>query len=50
MNKLDNKPIYGGQAVLEGVMFGGKHCTVTTIKEKMDHSIPMHCQKQAIPC
>lgn len=34
MNKLDNKPIYGGQAVLEGVMFGGKHCTVTTIKRK----------------
>ena len=34
MKKLDNKPIYGGQAVVEGVMFGGKHCTVTTIKRK----------------
>lgn len=34
MRKLDNKPIYGGQAVVEGVMFGGKHCTVTTIKRK----------------
>ena len=31
---MDNKPIYGGQAVVEGVMFGGKHCTVTTIKRK----------------
>ncbi|WP_407984493.1 DUF1385 domain-containing protein [Pradoshia eiseniae] len=34
MNTLDNKPVYGGQAVVEGVMFGGKHCTVTTIKRK----------------
>ncbi len=26
------KPVYGGQAVVEGVMFGGKHTTVTTIR------------------
>ncbi len=26
------KPAYGGQAVVEGVMFGGKHTTVTTIR------------------
>ncbi len=31
---MENKPVYGGQAVVEGVMFGGKHCTVTTIKRK----------------
>ncbi len=32
------KPIYGGQAVVEGVMFGGKHHYVTAIRRK-DHSI-----------
>lgn len=29
-----NKPIYGGQAVVEGVMFGGKHHYVTAIRRK----------------
>ncbi|NEU29614.1 DUF1385 domain-containing protein [bacterium LRH843] len=33
MTKYD-KPAYGGQAVVEGVMFGGKHTTVTTIRRK----------------
>jgi uncharacterized protein YqhQ len=28
------KPVYGGQAVVEGVMFGGKHHTVTAIRRK----------------
>lgn len=32
------KPVYGGQAVVEGVMFGGKHHTVTAIRRK-DQSI-----------
>lgn len=32
------KPVYGGQAVVEGVMFGGKHHFVTAIRRK-DHSI-----------
>ncbi|HEX7065088.1 MAG TPA: DUF1385 domain-containing protein [Bacillales bacterium] len=32
------KPAYGGQAVIEGVMFGGKHTTVTAVRRK-DHSI-----------
>lgn len=31
---MENKPVYGGQAVVEGVMFGGKNCTVTTIRRK----------------
>lgn len=35
----DHKPaLYGGQAVIEGVMFGGKHVNVTAIRRK-DHSI-----------
>ncbi|WP_409301623.1 DUF1385 domain-containing protein [Peribacillus sp. SCS-155] len=28
------KPVYGGQAVVEGVMFGGKHHTVTAVRRK----------------
>jgi len=28
------KPAYGGQAVMEGVMFGGRHHTVTAIRRK----------------
>ncbi|EIJ78832.1 hypothetical protein PB1_14779 [Bacillus methanolicus PB1] len=32
------KPLYGGQAVVEGVMFGGKHHYVTAIRRK-DQSI-----------
>jgi uncharacterized protein YqhQ len=32
------KPVYGGQAVVEGVMFGGKHHTVTAVRRK-DSSI-----------
>lgn len=32
------KPVYGGQAVIEGVMFGGKHHYVTAIRRK-DQSI-----------
>ncbi|CAM3804191.1 DUF1385 domain-containing protein [Mesobacillus zeae] len=34
----DQKPVYGGQAVVEGVMFGGKHLSVTAVRRK-DHSI-----------
>ncbi|WP_050615738.1 DUF1385 domain-containing protein [Bacillus testis] len=29
-----DKPVYGGQAVIEGVMFGGKKHTVTAIRRK----------------
>jgi len=36
--KNTQKPAYGGQAVMEGVMFGGKHHTVTAIRRK-DSSI-----------
>lgn len=34
----EQKPVYGGQAVVEGVMFGGKYHTVTAIRRK-DRSI-----------
>ncbi|MRX72587.1 DUF1385 domain-containing protein [Bacillus lacus] len=32
----ENKPVYGGQAVVEGVMFGGKHHYVTAVRRKDD--------------
>jgi uncharacterized protein YqhQ len=32
----DSKPVYGGQAVVEGVMFGGKRHYVTAIRRKDD--------------
>jgi uncharacterized protein YqhQ len=37
MSKMQ-KSIYGGQAVIEGVMFGGKHTCVTAVRRK-DQSI-----------
>ena len=30
----NNRSIYGGQAVIEGVMFGGKHVNVTAVRRK----------------
>ncbi|RKJ30905.1 DUF1385 domain-containing protein, partial [Butyricicoccus sp. 1XD8-22] len=36
---MSNKtPVYGGQALLEGVMFGGKDHSVTAVRRK-DESI-----------
>ncbi len=34
----ESKQIYGGQAVIEGVMFGGREYTVTAVRRK-DKSI-----------
>lgn len=43
------KPIYGGQAVVEGVMFGGKNHYVTAIRRK-DHSVEyLHLPRKANP-
>lgn len=43
------KPVYGGQAVVEGVMFGGKHHYVTAIRRK-DHSVEyFHLPRKANP-
>ncbi|TSB44699.1 DUF1385 domain-containing protein [Alkalicoccobacillus porphyridii] len=32
----ETKPIYGGQAIVEGVMFGGRHTTVSMIRRNDD--------------
>ncbi|MBM7646336.1 uncharacterized protein YqhQ [Scopulibacillus daqui] len=47
---MDKKqPAYGGQAVIEGVMMGGKHTTVTAVRLK-DHSIEYYeCPKRSFP-
>ncbi|MCM3566647.1 DUF1385 domain-containing protein [Neobacillus mesonae] len=43
------KPVYGGQAVVEGVMFGGKYHYVTAVRRK-DHSIEyFHLPRKANP-
>lgn len=34
----NSKPAYGGQALIEGVMFGGRHTSVTAIR-RIDDSI-----------
>ncbi|EKN69851.1 hypothetical protein BABA_07841 [Neobacillus bataviensis LMG 21833] len=43
------KPVYGGQAVVEGVMFGGKHHYVTAVRRN-DRSIEyFHLPRKANP-
>jgi uncharacterized protein YqhQ len=43
------KPVYGGQAVVEGVMFGGKHHYVTAVRRK-DRSVEyFHLPRKANP-
>ncbi|PLR72588.1 DUF1385 domain-containing protein [Bacillus sp. UMB0728] len=45
----DQKPVYGGQAVVEGVMFGGKHHYVTAVRRK-DESIEFfHLPRKSNP-
>ncbi|MCG1022714.1 DUF1385 domain-containing protein [Sutcliffiella horikoshii] len=45
----DSKPVYGGQAVVEGVMFGGKRHYVTAIRRK-DNSIEyLHVPRKTNP-
>lgn len=43
------KPIYGGQAVVEGVMFGGKHHYVTAIRRKDDSIEYFHLTRKVNP-
>ncbi|WP_019532711.1 DUF1385 domain-containing protein [Paenibacillus ginsengihumi] len=38
MSQNEQRAIYGGQAVIEGVMFAGRHVHVTAVRRK-DHSI-----------
>ncbi|MGG1686624.1 DUF1385 domain-containing protein [Pseudalkalibacillus sp. NRS-1564] len=44
-----NKPAYGGQAVVEGVMFQGKHTSVTAIRRKDDSIDYLEVPKQPKP-
>ncbi|ERI08009.1 hypothetical protein HMPREF0083_03895 [Aneurinibacillus aneurinilyticus ATCC 12856] len=43
------RPAYGGQAVIEGVMFGGKHYTVTAVRRKDDTIEYYEEPKEEIP-
>ncbi len=43
------KPIYGGQAVVEGVMFGGKHHTVTAVRRKDSTITYYHLPRKTAP-
>ncbi|MBM7650449.1 uncharacterized protein YqhQ [Bacillus ectoiniformans] len=45
----DQKPVYGGQAVVEGVMFGGKHHTVTAVRRKDESIEYFHLPRQPKP-
>ncbi|MFJ9383046.1 DUF1385 domain-containing protein [Peribacillus sp. NPDC101481] len=43
------KPVYGGQAVVEGVMFGGKHHTVTAVRRKDSSIVYYHLPRESKP-
>lgn len=43
------KPVYGGQAVVEGVMFGGKHHTVTAVRRKDSSITYYHVPRETKP-
>lgn len=50
MYKLSNQaPVYGGQALLEGVMFGGKDHTITAIRRNDESIDYYHLQKKKKP-
>ena len=46
MGKEQQPPTYGGQALVEGVMFGGKDHTVTAIRRKDDSIDYFHLPKE----
>ncbi|KXH87584.1 DUF1385 domain-containing protein [Sporosarcina sp. HYO08] len=46
MSKGQRSPAYGGQALVEGVMFGGKDHTVTAIRRKDDSIEYFHLRKE----
>jgi uncharacterized protein YqhQ len=45
----EKKPVYGGQAVLEGVMFAGKHTYVTAIRRNDDSIEYFEIKKKPSP-
>lgn len=49
MSGLSNSPVYGGQAQLEGVMFGGKEHTITAIRRNDDSIDYYHYKKVQKP-
>ena len=49
MLALSNSPVYGGQAQLEGVMFGGKEHTITAIRRNDDSIDYYHYKKVQNP-
>ncbi|AOV07829.1 DUF1385 domain-containing protein [Sporosarcina ureilytica] len=49
MAKDKQTPTYGGQALIEGVMFGGKEHTVTAIRRKDDSIEYFHLPKKQHP-
>lgn len=49
MAKNQQTPTYGGQALVEGVMFGGKEHTVTAIRRKDDSIDYFHLPKKQHP-
>lgn len=49
MSALSNSPVYGGQAQLEGVMFGGKEHTITAIRRNDDSIDYYHYKKVQKP-
>ncbi|MFJ7735479.1 DUF1385 domain-containing protein [Lysinibacillus sp. NPDC097287] len=46
---MSNSPVYGGQAQLEGVMFGGKEHTITAIRRNDDSIDYYHYKKVQKP-
>lgn len=49
MEKNQQSPAYGGQALIEGVMFGGKQHTVTAIRRKDGTIDYFHVLKESSP-
>lgn len=49
MEKNQQSPAYGGQALIEGVMFGGKRHTVTAIRRKDGSINYFHVLKESSP-
>ncbi|KKB37260.1 DUF1385 domain-containing protein [Bacillus thermotolerans] len=45
----NQKPVYGGQALIEGVMFGGRHHTVTAVRRKDDSIEFFHLPRKHNP-
>ncbi|MDZ5471036.1 DUF1385 domain-containing protein (plasmid) [Bacillus sp. 31A1R] len=45
----NQKPVYGGQAVVEGVMFGGKHHYVTAVRRKDESIEYYHLPRKSNP-